>query len=61
MCGCLAKAGLPDFKRVNVASKTSDTVFIDYAQNSVAYRLMSLNDYSVCESRDAEFFDHVFL
>ena len=53
--GRLAKVGLPDFKWVNVGSKTFDTVFIGYAQNSVAYRFMSLNDYSICESRAAEF------
>ena len=60
MCGCLTKVGLPDFKRVNIGSKTSDTIFISYAQNSVAYRFMSLNDYSICESRDAEFCEHIF-
>ena len=56
----MAKVGLPDFKWVNFGSKTSDTVFIGYAQNSVAYRFMSLNDHSICESRDAEFFEHIF-
>ena len=41
--GCSAKVGLPDYKRVNVGSKTVDTIFIGYAENSVAYRFMSLN------------------
>ena len=59
MWGCLTKVGLPDFKRVNVGSKTFDSVFIYYAQNSVAYRFMYLNDHSICESRDAEFFEHM--
>lgn len=58
--GCLAKVGLPDFKRINVGSKTVDTVFISYAHNSAAYRFMSLNDHFICESRDAEFFEHIF-
>ena len=44
---------------MNIGSKNSDVVFISYAQNSVAYRFMSLNDYSICESRDAEFFEHM--
>ena len=35
-------------------------MFIGYAQNSAAYRFMSLNDYSIFEYRDAEFFEHVF-
>jgi len=58
--GCLAKVGVPDFKCVNVGSKTSDTVFIGYAQNSVAYRVMSLRDHPICESRDAKNFEHIF-
>jgi len=35
-------------------------MFIGYAQNSAIYRFMSLNDYSIFEYRDAEFFEHVF-
>lgn len=58
--GCLTKIDLPDFRWVNVGSKTFDTAFIGYAQNSVAYRFMSINDYSICEYRDAEFFFSIF-
>ena len=54
--GCLAKAPLPDFKRENIGPKNFDSMFICYAQNSVAYRFMSLNEFSISESRDAEFF-----
>ena len=35
-------------------------MFIGYAQNSAAYRFMSLNNYSISEYRDAEFCEHVF-
>ena len=35
-------------------------MFIGYVQNSVAHRFMSLNDFSINDSRDAEFFQHVF-
>ena len=35
-------------------------MFIGYAQNSAAYRLISLNDYSISNYRYAEFFEHVF-
>jgi len=54
--GCLAKVPLLDFKQENIGPKTFISVFIGYIQNSVAYRFMSLNDFSISESRDAEFF-----
>jgi len=57
---CLAKVALPSYKRTNIGPKTFDAVFIGYAQNSAAYRFMSLNDYVIFEHRDAEFFEHVF-
>jgi len=58
--GCLAKVALPSLKRTNIGPKTFDAVFIGYAQNSAAYRFMSLNDYVISDHRDAEFFEHVF-
>ena len=58
--GCLAKVGYPSFKRSTVGSRTYDAVFIGYAENSAAYRFMSLEDSSISESRDAEFFEQVF-
>ncbi|GAA0147022.1 hypothetical protein LIER_36437 [Lithospermum erythrorhizon] len=58
--GCLAKVGLADPKKTNIGPKTYDCVFIGYAQNSAAYRFMSLSDHSISEARDAEFFEHVF-
>jgi len=58
--GCLAEVALPSYKRTNIGSKTFDAMFIGYAQNSVSYRFMSINDYSISEYRDAEFFEHVF-
>ena len=35
-------------------------MFIGYAQNSATYRFVSVNDYSISEYRDVEFFEHVF-
>ena len=58
--GCLAKVALPNHKRSNIGSKTFDAVFICYAQNSVAYRFMSLSDFSISEYSDAAFFELVF-
>ena len=57
--GCLAKVPFSALKKSTVGSKTFDCIFIGYAQNSVAYRFMCLNDKSINESRDAEFFEHV--
>lgn len=37
-----------------------DVVFIGYAQDSDAYRIMSLNDNFIFEYQDAEFFEHIF-
>ena len=60
MWGCLAKVSLPPPKRTAIGPKTYDVVFIGYAQNSVAYRFMSLKDSTIYESQDAEFFEHIF-
>jgi len=58
--GCLAKVALPSHKRSNIGPKTFDAIFIGYAQNCAAYRLMLLSDFSISEYRDADFFEHVF-
>ena len=58
--GCLAKMGLPDYKRTNIGTKTFDCVFIGYAQNSAAGIFLCLNDNSICESRKGEFFSKIF-
>ncbi|KAL4325414.1 hypothetical protein GQ457_11G025020 [Hibiscus cannabinus] len=58
--GCLAKVGLPDFKKSTIGSKTVDAVFIGYASNSATYRFMILHDYSICKSRDVVFFENIF-
>ncbi|KAK4382544.1 hypothetical protein Sango_2861300 [Sesamum angolense] len=58
--GCLAKVAYPEHRKTDIGTKTFDCVFIGYAQNSAAYRFMSLHDNSICESRDAEFFELIF-
>jgi len=57
---CLAKVPLPELKRENISPKIFDFVVIGYAQNSDAYSFMSLNDFFICESKDAEFFEYGF-
>ncbi|KAL4367636.1 hypothetical protein GQ457_05G018930 [Hibiscus cannabinus] len=39
--GCLAKVGLPDFKKSTIGPKTVDAMFIEYATNNVAYSFHS--------------------
>ncbi|KAD3067345.1 hypothetical protein E3N88_35225 [Mikania micrantha] len=58
--GCLAKVGLPDFKKSTIGPKSIDSVFIGYAQNSAAYRFMLLSDSSIMESCHAVFFEDEF-
>ena len=64
MWGCLRKIELPNFQRSEIGPKTLDGIFIGYASNSVAYKLI-LKDASgfgpIRESRDVEFFEHFFL
>jgi len=40
-----AKVPLSDFKWENIGPKTFNSLFIGYAQNSVAYEFMLLNDF----------------
>ena len=57
--GCLAKVPFSALKKSTVGAKTFDCIFIGYAQNSVVYRFMCLNDKTINEFRDLEFFEHV--
>lgn len=59
--GSLGKVGSPDFKWVIVGCKTFYTMFIGHAQNSAAYRYLSLKDHFICESSDAKSIEHIFL
>ncbi|KAA0042080.1 ty1-copia retrotransposon protein [Cucumis melo var. makuwa] len=60
LSGDASKVPFPALKKSTVGSKTFDYIIIGYAQNSAAYRFMCLNDKTINESRDAEFFEHVF-
>ena len=63
MWGYLGKIGLPEFQRSKIGPKTTDGIFIGYASNSAAYRLI-IKDATgfgpIRESRDVEFFEHIF-
>ncbi|CAN1139245.1 Retrovirus-related Pol polyprotein from transposon TNT 1-94 [Linum perenne] len=58
--GCLAKVSIPPFKRDSLGPKTFDAIFIGYADNSAAFRFQRMDDRSICEYRDAKFFEGVF-
>ena len=60
MWGCLAKVPFPTLKKSTIGSKTFDCIVISYAQNIATYKFMCLNDKSINESRNVEFFEHVF-
>ena len=65
--GCLAKVQVPLPKRTKLGPKTVDCVFIGYALNSAAYRFLvvnsqvsEINNNTIMESIEAEFFEDVF-
>ena len=63
--GCLAKVILPDPKKREIGSKTSDCMFIGYASNSETYRFLVLKSdvlesNTIIETKNAEFFEHIF-
>lgn len=61
MWGFLNKVGILDFKRRKIGSKLVDIVFTDCALNSAAYRLLVLESNHITETKDAEFFENIFL
>ena len=63
--GCLAKVILLDLKKRKIGSKTFDCMFVGYASNSAAYRFIVLiSDVlewnTIIETKNAEFFEHIF-
>ena len=63
--GCLAKVMLPDPKKRKIGSKTSDCIFLGYAEHSVAYRFLVLHSdiierNIIIETKNVEFFEHIF-
>ena len=65
--GCLAKVNIPINKKRKLGPKTVDSIFIGYAQRSIAYRFLVVKSeilyvhvYSFMESRDTTFFENIF-
>ena len=49
-----------DPKRIKLGPKAIESVFVGYAENSKAYRLLDLSSNTVVESRDVEFIEDKF-
>ena len=58
--GCLAFYRIVDPKRTKLGPRVMKSVFVGYAENSKAYRLLDLSSNTVVESRDVEFIENKF-
>jgi len=65
--GCLAKVNIPEPKKRKLGPKTVDCIFIEYAQNSPAYRFLVVKSDTpeiivdtIMESKDVTFFEDIF-
>jgi len=58
--GCLAYVRIPNPKRVKLASRAYECVFIGYALNSKVYRFYDLKAKMIIESNDADFYETKF-
>ena len=66
--GCLVKVAIPTLKKMKIGPKTVDCIFIGYAHNSNAYMFLvhesknpDIHKNTMMESRNASFFENVFL
>nr|GEW42031.1 gibberellin receptor GID1B-like [Tanacetum cinerariifolium] len=55
--GCLAYYRTPEPKRSKLGARGNKSVFVGYAKNSKAYRLLDENSGVIIESREVEFFE----
>ena len=58
--GCLAYYRTPDPKRTKLGDRAIKGIFVGYAINSKAYRLLDEESGVIVESRDVEFFENKF-
>ena len=68
MWGCLANVAMPTPKQTKLGPKTVDCIFIQYADNSSAYRflihkseVLDMHENTIIESRNADFFEDIFV
>ena len=55
--GCLAFYRVSNNKRHKLGSRALKNIFVDYAENSKAYRLLDLESNVIVESVDVEMFE----
>ena len=64
MWGCLDNVMMPHPMIRKIGSKTSNCIFIGYANNSSAYRFLVINrdliENNTIVTKNAEFFEHIF-
>ncbi|KAJ9547390.1 hypothetical protein OSB04_019933 [Centaurea solstitialis] len=58
--GCIAYYRTPDPKRSKLGARAIKSIFIGYAHNSPAYRLLDKDSGVIVESRDVDFFEDKF-
>ena len=61
MWGCIVHYRMPNPKRIKLGPRALKSIFVGYAENSKAYRLLDLNSNIIVESRDVEFLETNFL
>jgi hypothetical protein len=59
--GCTAYFRVSDPKRTKLGSRAIKSVFVGYAVNSKAYRLLDLSYNTIVESMDVEFIKNKFI
>ena len=59
-CDCLAYVRIPNRKRVKVASRACECVFIGYALNSKSYRFYEQKAKVIIKSNDTDFYETKF-
>uniref|UniRef100_A0A2N9EQJ0 CCHC-type domain-containing protein n=1 Tax=Fagus sylvatica TaxID=28930 RepID=A0A2N9EQJ0_FAGSY len=59
--GCIGYFRVPDPKRTKLGPRVIKSVFVGYAVNSKAYRLLDLSSNTIVESRDVEFIENKFI
>ena len=58
--GCLAFYRVTDPKRTKLGPRAINSIFVGYAENSKAYRLLDLDSNVIVESKDVEFIEDKF-
>ena len=58
--GCFAFYRVPNQKRTKLGPRAINGVFVGYAQNSKAYRILDLVSNTIVETRDVEFIENKF-